>query len=133
MDRETRLAGHTLVIDRPGLALTGPAGIPSPAGEPRPSLALDQSIFFPGLVAGRPVVRSLAVRPDDTSPATWLVDDGIPRPAAPWATSVVPPAMSLSVSDNERVTAIRGTDFLRLGDYAAENQAGDAASADEGR
>jgi hypothetical protein len=32
--------------------------------------------------------------------------------------------MSLTVDDDARVTAIRGTDFLRLGEYAADDQSG---------
>lgn len=64
------------------------------------------------------------MRPDDTRSSTWLADDGTPMPAAPWATSVVPSAMSLSVGDDTQVKAIRGTDFLRLGEYAAEDQPG---------
>jgi imidazolonepropionase-like amidohydrolase len=110
------------LLPDPGLALTGTAEIPNPNPEPRPSLAVHHNFFFPGLVAGRPVVRSLKIRHDDTSPSTWLVDDGTPMPAAPWADPVVPPTIRLSVAEDGQVTAIRGTDFLRLGEYVADDE-----------
>jgi hypothetical protein len=34
----------------------------------------------------------------------------------------MPPAMSLAIGDDTGITAIRGPDFLRLGEYTAQDK-----------